>query len=297
MCGIMGYYCFKDKKPDKAKISDMFSLLQSRGRDASGFSFIRPDGNLFIHKAAIPSSEMIKTSEWKDLELPRIMILHCRLKTKGSEQNNANNHPLFSKNGVAIVHNGIIYNDQEIFGKKGRDGEVDSEVILSLLSSKSKRDKIKTLFDRIEGSFAVAVINRAEPDKLILIKKDNPVVLYFDSEAEILYFCSERLIMQDALKIKSVMKKGFNLGEEPYHFYEMENNHALIINREGVLSYKKYKPLRDDWFLRDRYLYDFKEDMVECPYCHSISTFDYRKQNNECDYCGSPIHEEDTYYV
>ena len=34
-------------------------------------------------------------------------ILHTRMKTQGSEKNNANNHPLFSKNGIAIVHNGI----------------------------------------------------------------------------------------------------------------------------------------------------------------------------------------------
>ncbi len=34
----------------------------------------------------------------------------------------------FSKHGIAIVHNGMIYNDKEIFGKKQRDGEVDSEI-------------------------------------------------------------------------------------------------------------------------------------------------------------------------
>ena len=66
---------------------------------------------------------------------------------------------------------------------------------------KIRGDKIKRLFDRIEGSFAVAVIDKNDPEKLILIKKDNPIDLYFDSEDDILYFCSERDIMKQALKI------------------------------------------------------------------------------------------------
>ena len=50
MCGIMGYYCFGKTMPDKDKITNMFSLLESRGRDASGFAFIR-DHNLLVNKA------------------------------------------------------------------------------------------------------------------------------------------------------------------------------------------------------------------------------------------------------
>ncbi|MCZ2267836.1 MAG: hypothetical protein LC124_03180, partial [Ignavibacteriales bacterium] len=180
MCGIMGYYSFGKTIPDKEKITNMFSLLETRGRDACGFAFIE-DNNLIVHKKPIKSSELIKEADWESLTLPQVMILHTRMKTQGSEKNNANNHPLFSKNGIAIVHNGIIYNDKEIFGKKERDAEVDSESILHLLSIKTKGDRIKRLFDRIEGSFAVAVIDRNDPDKLILIKKDNPIDLYYDS--------------------------------------------------------------------------------------------------------------------
>ena len=119
------------------------------------------------------------------------MILHTRMKTQGTEKNNNNNHPLFSKIGIAIVHNGIIYNDKEIFGRKQRDGEVDSECILHILSMKYKGDKIKRLFDRIEGSFAVAAIDKSQPEKLFLIKRDNPIDLYYNSDEDILYFCSE----------------------------------------------------------------------------------------------------------
>ena len=67
MCGIMGYYSFGNTMPDKDKITNMFSLLESRGRDASGFAFIR-DNNLIVHKDAMKSSEFVKTDEWKELD-------------------------------------------------------------------------------------------------------------------------------------------------------------------------------------------------------------------------------------
>lgn len=295
MCGIMGYYCFGNKLPDKEKISNMFSLLESRGRDASGFAFIE-NNNLIVHKKPIKSSELVEEAEWKSLNLPKVMILHTRMKTQGSEKNNANNHPLFSKNGIALVHNGVIYNDKEIFGRKERDAEVDSESILHLLSMKTKGDKIKRLFDKIEGSFAVAVIDKSDPERLILIKKDNPIDLYFNTSDDILYFCSERGIMQEALGIKKRAKRGFNIGERDYHYYEMQNNYALIINQEGVESYQKYYPAKSRWFDR-RYHYpatnDFDEIMIECPWCLCQTPYYEGKLFNKCEVCGMGINEED----
>ncbi|MBK6914983.1 MAG: hypothetical protein IPH11_15480 [Ignavibacteriales bacterium] len=299
MCGIMGFFSFGKTMPDKEKITNMFSLLESRGRDASGYAFIR-DNNLIVNKAAIKSSEFVKTEDWKELELPSSMILHTRMKTQGSEKNNANNHPLFSKNGIAIVHNGIIYNDKEIFGKKQRDAEVDSESILHLLSMKMKGDKIKRLFERVEGSFAVAVLDKYQPERLVLIKKDNPIDLYYDSKDDIFYFCSEREIMQEALNIEKVSVRGFNLGEKDFHFYEMQNNYALFINREGVESYQKYYPSKSKWFDR-RYSYplasDFEEMIIECPWCLSPTTYYNGKLFNKCQVCGAEINEEDLYVI
>ena len=297
MCGIMGYYSFGSTLPDKDKLTNMFSLLESRGRDASGYAFIR-DNNLVVNKAPVKSSDLIRTREWKDLKLPNIMILHTRMKTQGSEKNNQNNHPLYSKSGMAIVHNGIIHNDKEIFGRKQRDGEVDSESILHLLSTKYKGDKIKRLFDRLEGSFAVAVIDKNQPEKLFLIRRDNPIDLYFNSEDEILYFCSEREIMQDALGIKQSSKRGFNLGENDYHFYEMENNHALIINQDGVESYQKYSPRITDWWDRRFYPSGRNDEMlIECPWCFCQTRYKESSLNNRCSECGMEIAEEDLFNI
>ena len=101
---------------------------------------------------------------------------------------------------------------------------------------KMKGDRIKRLFDKVEGSFAVAMLDKYQPERLVLIKKDNPIDLYYDSKDDIFYFCSEREIMQEALNIEKITVRGFNLGEKDFHFYEMHNNYALFINSEGVES-------------------------------------------------------------
>jgi glucosamine 6-phosphate synthetase-like amidotransferase/phosphosugar isomerase protein len=218
------------------------------------------------------------------------------MKTQGSEQNSNNNHPLFNKEGIALVHNGIIHNDHEIFGKNQRDGEVDSEAVLSVLSTKGKGDKIKRVFDRIEGSFAVAVINKNEPDTLVLIKKDNPIDMYYYTDQDILFFCSEREIMQEALSIQSESKRGFTIGEKGYHFYEMENNHALVLNTEGVESYKKY--LARDFWNRNTYRGSSLDTiLVQCPWCLGQTRYFDGLLNNKCEHCGMKISEEDLYYV
>lgn len=287
MCGIMGYYAFGDILPDKGKISKMFELLETRGRNASGFAFIQEE-QLHVHKDAITSSEMIRTEAWNKLILPKIMIFHTRAATKGTVKNNCNNHPIFNKYGMAIVHNGIIHNDNEIFGKKGkRDGEVDSEAILSLLSSCNKGDKIKMLFDKLDGSFAVAFIDRNFPDKLTLIKKDNPICMYYNRNDDILYFCSEKRIMQTALGIETEYKRGFPMGETGYHFCDMSDNHSLIIDKSGVESYQKYKA--------KSFINYGTVSEIECPHCLNITEFDYMALHNICIHCGNRLIPEEIF--
>lgn len=298
MCGIMGYYAFSKTIPDKKQITIMFSLLESRGRDASGYAFIS-GSNLIVNKAPIKSSEMIKTERWQELKLPKIFIAHTRMKTQGSEKNNLNNHPLYSKSGIAIVHNGVVFNDKEIFSKKQRFGEVDSEAILAILSANKKGDKIKRLFDLIEGSFAVAVIDKNNPDQLTLIKKDNPIELYLDIQSDILYFCSEREIMQESLGITSETKYGFNLGERNFHHYTMENNYVLVINTDGVDTYKKYTPKNYSWYTIDnlttKRVNNNIGDFVECPWCLNPTRYYGERTVNYCEVCGNNLDMEDIF--
>jgi len=296
MCGIMGYYAFGRTMPDKKKLEDMFILLETRGTDASGFAFVdRVKNNLRVTKAEVPASKLIESPGWQNLQLPKIMIFHTRMMTKGKPSNNMNNHPIFNKKGLAIVHNGMIYNDNEIFKKKTkRDAEVDSEAILAVLgNTKPTKDPIKEVFEALEGGFAVASIDKKRPDVLTLFRKDNPIDLYYNSKDDILYFCSEREIMQEALKINHSSRRGFSLGEEDYNFYEIGNNHALVLNDKGVETYKEYTPKVGFW----DYGFDEINDniIVECPYCLGVTHFNWGLLDNRCEHCGMPIEAEGMY--
>lgn len=309
MCGIMGYYCFGEKRPNKEKITTMFALLESRGRDASGFAFIR-GGKLIVNKEAVRSSQLVNKPAWKNLELPRIMIAHTRAKTQGTERNNKNNHPLFNSSGLCIVHNGMIWNDREIFAKTKRDAEVDSLAILEVLSRKKDGDRIKRVFEKLHGSFAFAAIEVDSPETLTLVKKDNPVNLYYSEYEDILYFCSEREIMQEALMISTSKKRGFSLGEMGFHFFQMKNNRCLIINHNGVESYQDYEEsLRRQHWDDSEYL-DFHfggfgkkkdpfEDAValQCPYCLEYTRYDPGYLMNRCEHCGIALTMEENEYV
>ncbi len=306
MCGIMGYYCFGDKRPNKDKVTAMFSILETRGRDASGFAFVK-GGKLNVFKEAVRSSVLVNKPAWKNLELPRIMIAHTRAKTQGTEKNNKNNHPLFDASGLCIVHNGMIWNDGEIFANRRRDAEVDSIAILEVLSKKKNGDRFKHVFEKLEGSFAFAVIDAKNPDTLTLVKKDNPIQLYYSEYDDILYFCSEREIMQEALQINNSKRRGFSLGEMGYHFYNMENNHVLTINREGVEDYKSYTPRRRSWYTDDEMLeqyygYNKKKDLndqvyIQCPYCLEQTKYQLGLFDNRCQHCGMELQMEDELYV
>ncbi|MCB9211084.1 MAG: hypothetical protein H6609_17090 [Ignavibacteriales bacterium] len=305
MCGIMGYYSFGSIMPDKKKLEKMFTLLETRGKDASGFAFIDPaTQKLKVTKAPVPSTNLIKYPHWTTLELPKIMIFHTRMKTQGEPSNNMNNHPLFTKDGLAIVHNGQIFNDKEIFTRKvKRDAQVDSEAILAILSKNRKeKDRIKQLFDSLDGAFAVASIDEHEPNKLTLIKKDNPIELYYNSKDDILYFCSELRIMKEALGVDPTYQRGFSIGENNYHSYEMEDNHALIINVNGVESYKQYHPRFDFGYgfgygnINNRFSQSYDDSiLMECPYCYGATRYDWIKLDNRCEHCGQYITEEDIY--
>ena len=101
----------------------VFSFLETRGRDASGFAFI-DDGELVVHKAPIKSSDMIKTDEWKKLTLPKIMILHCQ-NENAREMKRIMQTTIHCSQTMELQLSimELFYNDKEIFGKKAIEME------------------------------------------------------------------------------------------------------------------------------------------------------------------------------
>jgi glucosamine--fructose-6-phosphate aminotransferase (isomerizing) len=113
-----------------------------------------------------------------------IGIAHTRWATHG-EPSELNAHPHFSKDRIAVVHNGIIENYKELRQDLTQKGYVftsatDTEVIAHLVESYYQGelfDAVKKACARLEGAYALAIIALDEPDKLVACRKGSPLVL------------------------------------------------------------------------------------------------------------------------
>jgi len=160
MCGIAGFSIsdLDHKIINTRNLSkSLLRQIMSRGRDATGAVWsesFEGKTELFFQKAPIDAEAFIKN----DLDLiprfTRTALLHTRWATKGSPENNGNNHPI-SVPGVVGVHNGHIANDDEVFEYFGaeRIAEVDSEAIFQLIAH--SENFIKD-FCLLEGNAAFA---------------------------------------------------------------------------------------------------------------------------------------------
>lgn len=182
MCGIVGYI---GKNNAKDVVIDGLKKLEYRGYDSAGIAVIR-NGMLEIkkHVGGIENLEKLIGSD--EME-SHIGIGHTRWATHGAPSD-INAHPHGSQdNTIAIVHNGIIENYQEIKQELIEKhnvkfkSETDSEVIAQLIGViyKEKKDLMDSVYEAIEkmrGAYAIAAIAQDEPDKIVAVRKDAPLI-------------------------------------------------------------------------------------------------------------------------
>ncbi|MGW8181321.1 MAG: hypothetical protein ACWGQW_21530, partial [bacterium] len=134
---------------------------------------------------------------------------HTRAKTKGSEFNPLNNHPILVGNIIGI-HNGGVKNDDIIYKLHPEMtplGEVDSEAIFQLLAANGNDralglEDIEFVTQRIEGPRAVMAYNRNFPDQVIYFHdKERPLELVYVPEIATAFLCSEKRFFEAALEI------------------------------------------------------------------------------------------------
>ena len=180
MCGIVGYI---GKQQAQNILLDGLSRLEYRGYDSAGIA-IMENGQISLSKA----KGRLKNLMDRVADAPLsgcIGIGHTRWATHG-EPSDINAHPHTDmKSGIAIVHNGIIENHDELRAMLQAKGcvfvsQTDTEVIAHLLSTIYQGDMIRALYKAqamLEGSYALGVLNIAEPDTLYCMRKDSPLVV------------------------------------------------------------------------------------------------------------------------
>ncbi len=180
MCGIVGYV---GESHAKERIIDGLKRLEYRGYDSAGIA-LPINGSIEIRKHVGEIKNLEKMIGDTDFD-SSMGIGHTRWATHGSPSD-VNAHPHTNEdNTIAIVHNGIIENYQEIRQwlaeehKVNFKSETDSEVIAHLIGVFYEGDLLKAVnkaVGQMRGAYAVCAIAAAEPDKIVAVRKDAPLV-------------------------------------------------------------------------------------------------------------------------
>jgi len=180
MCGIVGYIGGRQAAPI---LLDGLQKLEYRGYDSAGIAVIE-DGAIELQKKL---GKLANLREQMSVSLPTstVGIGHTRWATHG-RPSDANSHPHLDCSGrFAVVHNGIIENYlplRELLISKGHvfRSETDTEVLPHLIEEFYTGDLVATLqqvLKQVTGSYAMVVLSLDEPNRLVAVRNDSPLVV------------------------------------------------------------------------------------------------------------------------
>jgi len=182
MCGIVGAVAERNIVP---VLMEGLRRLEYRGYDSAGVAVLNGTDKL-KRVRTVGKVKMLQEAIEASPTAGKLGIAHTRWATHGvpSERNA---HPHISEDGLAIVHNGIIENHEELRAELAKLGysftsETDTEVIAHRIHFHMKTVKdlfkaVRATVAELEGAYALAVISEHEPDRLILAREGCPVVV------------------------------------------------------------------------------------------------------------------------
>ncbi len=231
MCGIVGY--IGTKKASPILINGLLRL-EYRGYDSAGISTIEKDG-LSIMKDKGRVKNLNNLPGIDDLE-GTIGIAHTRWATHG-KPSKENSHPhMDNSKTFSVVHNGIIENYNELRKFLINNGytfysQTDTEIIPNLIHYYYSKDDnndsfrflraVKNACSDLKGSFALEIICKNNPNNMIVVRKDSPLVIGKGN--------GENYISSDIPAILSFTRE----------FYLLEDLEFVVLSRDNAKFYDK----------------------------------------------------------
>ncbi|HVW26675.1 MAG TPA: glutamine--fructose-6-phosphate transaminase (isomerizing) [Polyangiaceae bacterium] len=181
MCGIVGYVGPKLASPI---LLDGLRKLEYRGYDSAGLA-IHDGERVEIVRTVGKLENLVRAADDRKLA-GTTGIGHTRWATHG-RPSEANAHPHVAGD-VAVVHNGIIENHLALKRELSAEGvkfasDTDTEIVAHLVDralsngQASLFDAVRAALSRVKGAYALAIISRREPDRLVVAKNDSPLVI------------------------------------------------------------------------------------------------------------------------
>lgn len=222
MCGIVG---FVGQRQAADVLVEGLSKLEYRGYDSAGVAVIE-DGEIEIRKCKGRLANL--SSKLKDEPVHGTMgIGHTRWATHG-EPSDVNSHPHSNTSEtISVVHNGIIENYLKLREKLEAKGykffsQTDTEVIPNLIDYYYKGDlleAVKKATTKMEGSYAIGVISKNEPGKLVAVRKDSPLIVGLGKD--------EFFIASDIPAVLNYTRD----------VYLLEDKEFVVMTKDGVTLY------------------------------------------------------------
>ncbi|MRI31411.1 glutamine--fructose-6-phosphate transaminase (isomerizing) [Endozoicomonas sp. OPT23] len=224
MCGIVGAVAQRDVAPI---LLEGLRRLEYRGYDSAGVAIINDSGELQRVRRTGKVSELADAIA----ETPApggTGIAHTRWATHG-EPNERNAHPHVSGENIAVVHNGIIENHEELRESLKAEGyifasDTDTEVIAHLVNLEQKSaatllEAVQNTVKKLEGAYGMVVVDRTDTERLIVARSGSPLVIGLG--------LGENFIASDQLALFPVTRR----------FMYLEEGDVAEITRDSVYVY------------------------------------------------------------
>ncbi|HUA23483.1 MAG TPA: glutamine--fructose-6-phosphate transaminase (isomerizing), partial [Steroidobacteraceae bacterium] len=228
MCGIVGAIAERNIVPI---LMEGLRRLEYRGYDSAGIAVLNGDGQV-SRLRTVGKVRMLQEALERSPTTGKLGIAHTRWATHGvpSERNA---HPHVSLDGLAIVHNGIIENHEELREDLERRGyefssETDTEVVahrihhhLETLGDLFKA--VRATVAELEGAYALAVVSENDPDRVVAARQGCPVVIGLGVE--------ENFVASDVSALLPVTRRFMFLEEGDVA--EVRRNSVRVIDANG----------------------------------------------------------------
>jgi glucosamine 6-phosphate synthetase-like amidotransferase/phosphosugar isomerase protein len=241
MCGIAGFSLSKNSNINVQDLAaSLLCSIETRGGMAAGYAFTE-GGTMGAYKAPITGSQLELAG------LPKAssnVILHTRLATHGSIDDNNNNHPVWSPdNSIALVHNGVIYNHKSVRTQFTETlPEVDTSVIPALIEQQGIQG-----LSALSGDAAIAWFDRNDTSTLNVARYQHSPLVVAQVEDGSFIFCSTEKLLWDTLIEMDLTPTWMETAKE-LDYYTV---------REGVITSKTSLPKPAPAYTSSSYDYDY----------------------------------------
>jgi glucosamine 6-phosphate synthetase-like amidotransferase/phosphosugar isomerase protein len=234
LCGIAGYSLSRSSRLDRTLAAQaLLAGIAERGADAVGYAHRSPGGATSVHKQRSGASDLLDR-----ISIPADatdVLVHVRDYTKGHPTIAANNHPI--RHGAVVgIHNGIIFNDDELLephpcARSEPGMTVDSEAIFALAAHSGSDARA---LERLRGSMATAWLDDRRRDELFVARGVGRP-LWLGEGANAAFFASTERAL-------SIVERFLGLALEKS---EVEEGTLLVLEHGQARGSRRFEPDRE----------------------------------------------------